>query len=936
MNQPFYWVNDLTNTFLSRGYLSEGETPQSRVRNIADHAESLLGVEGFSDKFYTYMSKGYYSLSSPVWSNFGKQRGLPVSCFGSDTTDSVPGILQTVSEIGAMSKLGGGTACYLGKLRPRGSTVTDNGKSTGTVHFMELFQATTDVISQGSQRRGRTAAYLPIDHGDIEEFLKVATEGHPVQNMTTAVVIPEGWMQSMLDGDQDKRSIWAKLLKTRSELGYPYVMFKDNANGPTKPDVYHDKNMPVNHSQLCMVGSDRVVSQYGYLTAKELHDIDTELTLFDGNTPVQASKMKLREKDVPVYKITLDNGMEHTVTEYHGIPVLSNNKIVRTECKDLKLGDRVPVQTSKGLFGTKQMPDEAFLLGMYQSDGTQHKDIVMLDLWENDFDLIEEIENKFAKIHSSYGCDTYEVKNQTGKVVGTRKCDPATFNDCVVANGNIQKKRLASKTLHKALNFQKGFVPDWIWSADEATQWEYVRGLLIADGTVFMSQSQGNPIQIAYTEINLQFLKELQLLFQNLGLKTSIRQSAEAGERLLPDGKGGHKYYSTKDCYRLIVGNKPDALLIEKHTGFLTRKGIQLEDREYADNTKKAYKVVAIEYAGTEDVYCPTVNTEEHIFIAQGMKTFNCSEIFLPTNEDESFVCVLSSMNLLHYDEWKDTDAVETLTYFLDAVVTDFINHMDEYASSPQLEKRQMFSLMERAYKFAVNHRALGLGTLGWHSYLQSKQISFESREAAKLNLQIAKLLKERTYAASTELASIFGEPALLQGYGRRNTTLLAIAPTTSSAFILGQVSQSIEPLFSNYYVKDLAKTKVPIKNKYLQAILQERGFDTKEVWDNIMANDGSVYALSDKVLPPELKEVFKTYREINQESIIDQASTRQAYMDQGQSLNLMITNDLTPKEISQLHIRAWQLGIKSLYYQHSVNQSQEFARSKTCVACEA
>jgi len=562
MNKPFYWVNDLTETFLSRGYLSEGESTESRVRDIANYAESILGIKGFSNKFYHYMTMGYYSLSSPVWSNFGKARGLPVSCFGSDTADSVPGILQTVSEIGAMSKLGGGTACYLGKLRGRGADITDNGKSTGAVHFMELFQATTDVISQGSQRRGRTAAHLPINHPDIEEFLKVATEGHPVQNMTTAVVIPEGWMQSMLDGDSAKRSIWAKLLKTRSELGYPYVMFKDNANGATKPDVYHDKNMSINHSQLC-------------------------------------------------------------------------------------------------------------------------------------------------------------------------------------------------------------------------------------------------------------------------------------------------------------------------------------------------------------------------------------SEVFLPTNEEESFVCVLSSMNLLNYDEWKDTDAVETLTYFLDAVVTDFIIRLEEYRDSDQLEKRQMFTLMERAYKFAKNHRALGLGTLGWHSYLQSNGIAFESREAARTNLEIAKLLKERTYSASAELATIFGEPDLLKGYGRRNSTLLAIAPTTSSAFILGQVSQSIEPLFSNYYVKDLAKTKVPIKNKYLEAVLEERGFNTSEVWQNIMQNDGSVYGLSEDVLPAEIKEVFKTYREINQASIIDQAATRQAYIDQGQSLNLMITNDLTPKEISQLHIRAWQLGIKSLYYQHSVNQSQEFARNKTCVACE-
>jgi ribonucleoside-diphosphate reductase alpha chain len=563
--EPFYWLTEHSNNFLYRGYLSEGETPKTRIRDIANHAQKLLDIEGFADKFYDYMSKGYYSLSSPVWSNFGKARGLGVSCFGSHTADSVPGILKTVAEIGIMSKLGGGTACYLGDVRPRGSSITDNGQSTGTVHFMELFQATTDVIAQGSQRRGRTAAYLPIDHGDIEEFLKVATEGHPVQNMTTAVVVPSNWMQEMIDGDKSKRAVWAKVLKARSEIGFPYILYKDNANNHTKPDVYTDKGLDVNHSQLC-------------------------------------------------------------------------------------------------------------------------------------------------------------------------------------------------------------------------------------------------------------------------------------------------------------------------------------------------------------------------------------SEIMLNTDADHSFVCVLSSMNLLHYDEWKDTDAVETLTYFLDAVVTDFLNDLESYRDSLDPDKRETFSLMERAYKFAKRERALGVGVLGWHSLLQSKLIPFESRDAAKLNLEIAKLMKQRTYKASRELAQIYGEPELLVGYGRRNSALLATAPTTSSAFILGQVSQSIEPLFSNYYIKDLAKAKVAIKNVYLEKVLEERGYNTKTVWDNIMSNDGSVYGLSDEVLPEELKSVFKTFREISQEAVIDQAAARQEYIDQGQSLNLMITNDLSPKEINALHIRAWQLGIKSLYYQHSVNQSQEFARSRrneTCVACE-
>jgi len=188
-------------------------------------------------------------------------------------------------------------------------------------------------------------------------------------------------------------------------------------------------------------------------------------------------------------------------------------------------------------------------------------------------------------------------------------------------------------------------------------------------------------------------------------------------------------------------------------------------------------------------------------------------------------------------------------------------------------------------------------------------------------------------------LAELLGEPEYLKGWGRRNVTLNAIAPTTSSAFILGQVSQSIEPLFSNCYVKDLAKMKVTVKNPILKKLLQSMGMDTKEVWDSIRKHDGSVQHL--EFLTDEEKDVFRTFAEINQSSIINQAAIRQDYIDQSQSLNLMIPPDLSTKEINKLLIDAWKLGVKTLYYQHSMNSAQAFSRKKLqlndlqCVACE-
>jgi ribonucleoside-diphosphate reductase alpha chain len=311
-----------------------------------------------------------------------------------------------------------------------------------------------------------------------------------------------------------------------------------------------------------------------------------------------------------------------------------------------------------------------------------------------------------------------------------------------------------------------------------------------------------------------------------------------------------------------------------------------------------------------------------------------CTEIMLPSGENWSFVCVLSSVNLLHYDKWKETDAVETMVYFLDAVITEFIEKLEAYRDSDNRDDRQTFLFMERAYNFAKDNRALGLGVLGWHSLLQSKMLPLNSQKAYDLNSEIFRVIKEKSYKASAELAQMFGEPEVLKGYGRRNTTLNAIAPTTSSAFILGQVSQGIEPIWSNVYVKDIAKIKTTIKNPFLEKLLEEKGRNTLDVWRNIRDYDGSVQHLD--FLTDEEKDVFKTYSEIDQMDLIYQAANRQNHIDQGQSVNIIVHPEMPVKDINKIHVTAWKLGLKSLYYQHSMNAAQKFAQKKDCASCEA
>tara|TARA_R100000808_G_scaffold4717_1_gene15002 strand:+ start:12785 stop:14410 length:1626 start_codon:yes stop_codon:yes gene_type:complete len=537
--KKYYWLNEESRLFLSRGYITE--TPEQRIKDIANTAEKILKMEDFAQKFEDYMARGFYSLSTPVWINFGKQKGLPISCYGSNIDDNLDSILNASREIGMMSKYGGGTSAYLGNIRPRGSVISTGGKADGPVHYARMYDTTVDVCKQSEARRGACAVYLPVEHSDIEEFLDIGTEGNPIQNLQYGVTVTSEWMQSMKEGDKAKRKIWAKVIQRRSEFGFPYIMFKDNSND---------------------------------------------------NSP-----------------------------------------------------------------------------------------------------------------------------------------------------------------------------------------------------------------------------------YKELGLEIT------------------------------------------------------------ASNL--------------------------------------CSEIQLPTDSYNSFVCCLGSINLLHWDEIKNTDAIECYTHFLNAVMDEFVV---KSATLPGLA---------RAHRFASQHRAIGLGVLGYHSLFQSKLIEFDSLHAKSLNDEIFKTIKERSENASKWLSEYKGYKSLRDGFA--NTTLMAIAPTKSSSFIHGAVSMGIEPIKSNYFIKDLAKTKTVYQNPFLKAELEKYKLDSKKTWDSILKKDGSVQHLD---FPT--KGVFKSFIEISPKEIVLQAAQRQKYIDQSQSLNLMIDPSISAKDINKLYLYAWEEGVKTLYYQFSQSSAQAFSRNiLECSSCE-
>lgn len=560
--EDYSFFNAESLKILSRGYIDEN-TPRDewkpaavkRVNYLIDRAEDILGIK--LPTMRLGVRRGWISPSSPVWSNFGTDRGLPISCNGSRMADSVDSIAYKVAEISIMTKEGAGTSLYMGDLRPAGSKISGGGMSEGKVHFARLVQEAVSVISQSSVRRGNCAIWTDIHDADIDEWLTMRsiTDGvhHPIQHLSFGVLISDWWMHEMLAEPKGgpKRKLITRIVNKRRETGYPYIMFKDNAN-----NARHDR------------------------------------------------------------------------------------------------------------------------------------------------------------------------------------------------------------------------------------------------------------------------LKELGL--------------------------------------EIVASNL-------------------------------------------------------------------CTEIMLPSTEDESFVCNLSSLNLLYFREWQNTPLVRELVYFLDAVMSEYIEKC----------KQPGRRLLADALRFAERWRALGIGTLGYHSYLQQNMIPFRSQEARDFNIEAHKHIYEESRAASRDMAVALGEPEGMTGTGYRHLTLQAIAPTRSSSLILGQVSKGIEPWEANIFEDDNAKSVFVKKNTALEALLDIKGRNTDDVWMSILQNAGSVQHLS--FLTDHEKAVFETFLEIGPDEIIRQNNERTPFVDQGVSLNLKIHPDTPLKENVRYIVDAWKGGTKSLYYHEGLNKAQELLRAQTaCVSCEA
>tara|TARA_Y100001937_G_scaffold7533_1_gene9564 strand:- start:2461 stop:4242 length:1782 start_codon:yes stop_codon:yes gene_type:complete len=563
---------------ISKGYLLVGEKPKDAYWRVATTVARRLNKPQLATKFFDYIWKGWLNLATPVLSNTGTDRGLPISCFGIDVADSIYDIGKKNLELMLLAKHGGGVGIGINQIRPAGSIITGNGTSDGVVPFAKIYDSTILATNQGSVRRGAASVNLNIEHDDFEDWLEIREPKGDVNrqslNLHQCAIVGDKFMRKLQDGEPDARRKWGKLLQKRKATGEPYIMFKGNTN--------------------------------------------------------------------------------------------------------------------------KANPE------MYKKNGLK----------------------------------------------------------------------------------------------------------------VFM---------------------------------TNI-----------------------------------------------------------------------------------------------------CSEIVLHTDESHSFVCCLSSLNLAKYDEWRDTDLVYTATTFLDGVLSEFI------------QKAKNMRGFENAVRSAEKGRALGLGVLGWHTYLQQRGIPFEGMEAQFETRKVFSQLKIESERASRDLASEYGEPLWCKETGFRNTHLRAVAPTVSNSKLAGNSSPGIEPWAANVFTEQTSKGTFIRKNPELEKVLRKLKLNNKDTWDTILEDGGSVQGIKEldkwcfldgkmvlckdikngdreKVYP--VKDVFKTFKEINQMDLVKQAGVRQQYIDQSVSLNLAFPSIATPKWINQVTMEAWKQGIKTLYYMRTESVLRgdiaERAVDPDCVACD-
>lgn len=931
----FNWANEASMQFLQRDYLDKGETLEQRVKDISDNAEKILGEKGFSEKFYKYMSKGYYSLSTPVWKNFGKDSGLPISCVVGDTwiNTSTGGKMAKDIEVGDLVLTHKNRFKKVVKVIPT--------KNKDGIYKLKVGTRMTNLYITGNHLVLTNLGWIRVDELNKDKHL-IAVNGeleYESSNHTIDLkeytdynfIIEDGLIKKSIETDDKK-----VLRKNQSETHVTYY-------SQPKEFVNVDNDLAWAFGLWFAEGSLAVNNK------KEPNGI--RITLNDKDEAQYAERWLSIMKD----KFNLNGNIYKSETLRNGkvnswISVNLNSKVIGNLFKSFGVGCK-----------NKEMPDwmlnlpkdklKSLLEGILLGDGTKSNQGVRITLANPK--LLLQVYNIGLKLNEDM---SLQMQEKAGKLSTTTYVYTLTFREY---NNSISKN-----SKNAGIKFNDGLTYCPIRSLELTDKVEDVYDFTVEDDHSFSCsgvvvhncfgihiQDDTSDILRASAEIGMMTksgggtagyfgdIRPRGASISNGGVSNGsvsfMPLFQEVTNTIAQTNRRGFfaAYHEIEhpDFWEFIQcrseGNSVQSLALALCISDSFMNKVKNGDEE----ARKRWTAVIKKRDETGFPYLfftDNVNRQKpQVYKDKGMDIKHsqmCNEIFEYTDEEKSFVCCLSSLNLLHWDEIeKDTDVIRVLTRFLDAVYTEFI------------DKAKGIPFMEKALKFAIEHRSIGLGVLGFHSYLQKNMESFDSLFAKVVNREIFSTINEVTLDESKKLAEKYGEPEVLKGYGERFSTRVALAPTTSSSFILGQVSPSIEPLLNNCFVKDLSKGKFFWKNPFLEELLESKGYNTTEVWNQIMKADGSVQFLD--FLNEDEKDVFKTFAEIDQNVIIDLASDRQPFIDQGQSLNIMLHPETSLKDNNSILFRAWEKGLKGLYYQRSASISQKVSRQlSSCSSCES
>ncbi|MBH2019324.1 MAG: ribonucleoside-diphosphate reductase subunit alpha [Burkholderiales bacterium] len=942
-------------------------------------------------EFYEILSSFDFMSSTPTLFNAGTLRSQLSSCYLTTVADDLGGIYDAIKENALLSKFAGGLGNDWTPVRAMGAHIKGtNGESQGVVPFLKVVNDTAVAVNQGGKRKGAVCAYLETWHLDIEEFLELrkntGDDRRRTHDMNTSNWIPDLFMRRVMEKgswtlfspsdtpdlhdkfgqDFEKAYVayearaergelkpsrklqatdmWRKMLSMLFETGHPWITFKDacNIRSPQQhAGVVHSSNL------CCMTADQRVVTDRGLMTVGELYRLGGRNKVVGLDGVYTASEMLLPRPNAPIVRIETDEGYSHKVTPDHKVWVKDRGWV---EAQHLTPGDKLLTQQLEGLWGQQHKPELGYLMGLIAGDGTFGEHNVFIDVWENDF----------ACLQATTETVHYVLSGNT--VLNTTSVNTPVF--CI--DPKLGKARLASAPLRRVLAAHgftpetKTRVPEMVWQGDRATVTAYLKGLYQADGNILASHEVTT---MTLASIDLSLIESLQILWANLGVKSSINQMRGHEAHELPDGRGGKKAYWSKPLYRLLITSIQGCRIAEsvtqlaasRHSEAATRFLENLKKDGYTQKLHATFK--GLVNLPNEDAYCLSVDSETHAWTVNGLITKN-TEITLNTSATETAVCNLGSINLvqhlrngaLDHDKLKKT--ITTAMRMLDNVID--INY---YA-------------VEKARHSNMKHRPVGLGLMGFQDCLYELRVPYASQAAVEFADTSMEAICYHAYWASTELARERGQyesykgslwdqgilpldtldmlAAERGGYvevdrsatldwdalrqkiatdGMRNSNCVAIAPTATISNIIG-VDACIEPCFGNLSVKSNLSGEFTVINHYLVRDLKKLG-----LWDDVMVVDlkhfdGSLRPI-DRV-PGEIKALYATAFEIETSWLVEAGARRQKWIDQAQSLNIYMAG-ASGKKLDETYKLAWVRGLKTTYYLRT--QSATHAEKSTVQA---